>query len=271
MKDLYVRRKKMKLRISLVSAFLLFFLAIRCKSPLAPEKTVDIALYSGDGASETSIQAANNMFQWMGYTVSLVEGEDFDNGLGHFRLLCFPGGDMYQYGQSISSDGKENIRDFIRSGGSYIGICGGAYFASEHVVWQGTALPMMPLGLLPGTAQGPIDAIAPYPNCTMCRVIIVDCIHPITQSSQDSEWILYCYGPAFTPSVHVDILARYEIGDQPAMLAFDYGQGRVFLIGLHPEIEEDSDRDGITFGDSFDDFGSDWELMRRAVLWCLRD
>jgi glutamine amidotransferase-like uncharacterized protein len=271
MKNLYVRRKNMKLRISLMSAFLLLLLAVRCKSPLAPENTVDIALYAGDGASEISTQAANNMFQWMGYTVSLVEGEDFDKGLDHFRLLCFPGGDMYQYGQSISSDGKENIRDFIRSGGGYIGICGGAYFASEHVVWQGTALPMMPLGLLPGTAQGPIDAIAPYPNCTMCRVIIVDLIHPITQSSQDSEWILYCYGPTFTPSIHVDILARYEIGNQPAMLAFDYGRGRVFLIGLHPEIEEDSDRDGVTFGDSFDDQGSDWELMRRAMLWCLRD
>jgi hypothetical protein len=53
--------------------------------------------------------------------------------------------------------------------------------------------------------------------------------------------------------------------------SFEYGLGRVFLISLHPEIEEDSDRDSVSFGDSFDDQGSDWELMRGAVLWCLRD
>jgi len=45
------------------------------------------------------------------------------------------------------------------------------------------------------------------------------------------------------------------------MLAFDYGLGRVFLIGTHPEIEEDSERD---------DQGSDWELIRKAVLWSLK-
>ena len=259
------------MRISLVSAFLLLLLLFCCKSPMAPEKAVDIALYAENGASEISIQAANSMFQWMGYTVSLLRGEDFDNGLSHFRLLCFPGGDMYLYAQSISSDGKENIRNFVHSGGGYIGICGGAYFASEQVIWQGAALPMVPLGLLLGTAQGPIDAIAAYPYCTMSKINIIHGFHPITQSCQDSEWILYCYGPMLLPSIQVDILARYEIGNQPAMLAFEYGLGRVFLIGLHPEIEEDSDRDGVTFGDSFDDQGSDWELMRRAVLWCLRD
>jgi glutamine amidotransferase-like uncharacterized protein len=264
----------MKWKISLLGVFLLLLPVIRCKSPMvprAPEETIDIALFAGDGASEISITAARNMFQWMGYSVSLVQGETFDNGINHFRLLCFPGGDMYQYAQSISSEGKKNIRDFIRNGGGYIGICGGAYFASQRVIWQGAELPMTPLGLFSGTAQGPIDAIAPYPNCTMCRVIIVDQLHPITQSSQDSEWILYCYGPAFIPSLPVDILARYETENQPAMLAFDYDMGRVFLIGLHPEIEEDSDRDGVTFGDSFDDQGSDWGLMQRAVLWCLRD
>jgi len=62
------------MRISLVSAFLLLLPVFCCKSPMAPEKTVDIALYAGNGASEISIQAANSMFQWMGYTVSLLRG-----------------------------------------------------------------------------------------------------------------------------------------------------------------------------------------------------
>lgn len=67
--------------------------------------------------------------------------------------------------------------------------------------------------------------------------------------------------------VNVTILGEYDRVNQPSMLAFDYGLGRVFLIGTHPEIEEDSERDGVTFADEFDDQGSDWELIRRAVLW----
>jgi len=264
----------MKWKISSIGAFLLLLFVIHCRNPMAPTvpvEAVDIALFAGDGASAISIEAAMNMFQWLGYSVSLVKSETFNNDINHFRLLCFPGGDMYHYARSISSTGKENIRNFIRHGGGYIGICGGAYFASQRVIWQGVELPMTPLGLFPGTSQGPIDVIASYPNCTMCKVIIVNWLHPITQSSQSSEWILYCYGPAFIPSTPVDILARYEISNLPAMLASDYGQGRIFLIGLHPEIEEDSDRYRITFGDTFDDLGSDWELMQRAAAWCLRD
>ncbi len=38
---------------------------------------------------------------------------------------------------------------------------------------------------------------------------------------------------------------------------------------VHLEIEEDSERDGVAFADELDDQGSDWELMRKAVLWSL--
>lgn len=81
------------------------------------------------------------------------------------------------------------------------------------------------------------------------------------------------YGPVFIPDkdAEVDILRRYKIGNQPAMIAFEYGIGRVFIIGTHPEFEENSDRDGIDFSDLYDDQGSDWDLMKNATLWCLND
>lgn len=238
-----------------------------------PDTSV-VALYSDQGADEDCIQATTNMFEWMGYAVESVKAETINNGgLDNFSILCIPGGDMYQYAQDISSGGKENIRNFIRNGGGYIGICGGAYFASEKVVWQGNQLPMTPLELFPGTAEGPSDEIAPYPAYAMCEVNIVGPTHPITQSEPDSAWMLYYWGPMLIPSENADvaILGKYESVDQPAMLAFDYGFGRVFLIGTHPEIEEDSKRDGIDFADELDDQGSDWELMRKAVLWCLKE
>ena len=43
------------------------------------------------------------------------------------------------------------------------------------------------------------------------------------------------------------------------------------MIGTHPEIEEDSDRDGVDFGNELDERGSDWNVVAQATKWCLRD
>jgi len=232
-----------------------------------------VALYSDQGCWSESVQAAEKMFRWMGYTVELVDADYINNQqMDDFSILCIPGGDMYQYAQDISSGGKEKIRGFIRNGRGYIGICGGAYFASEKVIWKGNQLPMTPLGVFPGTAEGPSNEIVAYPDYGMCQVSIVDSAHPITQSEPDIAWMLYYWGPTLVPSkdAEVAVLGKYDSGNQPAMLAFDYGLGRVFLVGTHPEIEEDSERDGLTFADELDDQGSDWELMKKALLWCLK-
>ena len=235
-------------------------------------KEADVALYSDRGASTTCVTATRNMFEWMGFEVEVIDAQYInDHSLGGFRIICFPGGDMYQYAQDITAAGKGKVRNFISDGGGYVGICGGAYFTGERVIWQGVQLPMSPLAIFPGTTQGPIDAIAPYPDCIMCRINITDDDHPITQPDSANPWIMYCYGPKLLPNANadVDVLGVYDIGGQPAMIAFQYGSGRVFIIGTHPEIEEDSDRDGVSFGDEFDDHSSDWELMRRAAHWCL--
>ncbi len=87
----------------------------------------------------------------------------------------------------------------------------------------------------------------------------------------DTAWILYYWGSVLVPDTgaEVTVLAGYNATDQLAMLAFNYDSGRVFLVGTYPEIEEDSDRDGVTFGDKLEDQGSDWELMKSAAVWCL--
>jgi glutamine amidotransferase-like uncharacterized protein len=51
------------------------------------------------------------------------------------------------------------------------------------------------------------------------------------------------------------------------MVAFEYGAGRVFLSGPHPEIEVDSDRDGSSKFDELSDEGSEWPLLLAATKW----
>lgn len=233
-----------------------------------------IGLYSGRGADEECVQATRNMLEWMGYSVREIEPRFVHAGmLDQLDAVCFPGGNMYQYAEELSSDGKDRIRDFVRAGGGYLGICGGAYFAGEVVVWLGNELDMVSLELFEGRSVGPNKSIAPYPEYAMCQVNVADAGHPTTQSGPDSLWVLYYWGPALLPDDDDDVtvVGTYEVGGQPAMLAFDYGLGRVFLTGVHPEIEEDSDRDGVTLADELDDQGSDWIFLAQAVQWCLKE
>lgn len=233
-----------------------------------------IALYSGRGTDEECLRATQNMLEWTGYRVTRIEAPAINSGaLDTFDALCVPGGNMYQYAEDISARGKNNIRSFIERGGGYVGICGGAYLAASEVVWRGEQLAMTPLRLYQGSAVGPIKEIFLYPEYGMCQVNITPSGHPIAQSEPDSMWVLYYWGPALNPvpDAPVDVLGSYEIGGRPAMLAFGYGSGRVFLSGVHPEIEEDCDRDGVTLADEFDDQGSDWSLLANAVSWCLRE
>ena len=246
---------------------------IACEKEKTTGLSADIALYSDNGCWAVSVTAATNMFLWMGYTVELVNSEYInEKGLNDFKLLCIPGGDMYQYSNDLSSSGIEKIRDFISHGGGYIGICGGAYFAGEKVFWQENQLNMESLGLFNGITKGPINEIVTYPDSIMCKLLI-DTLHPITKSEPDTAWILYYWGPALiTEDTSIYIIGKYDIVDLPSILAFNYQNGRVFLIGTHPEIEENSDRDGIIWNDDlFDDKGSDWDLMKKATDWCIMD
>ncbi|MBN1352740.1 hypothetical protein JXJ21_25350 [candidate division KSB1 bacterium] len=256
-------------------ACIIFSVAISCSNPSEPELIADVAIYADAGCWQESVQAAQKMFEWMGYTVAWIKAGNINSGeLDRYRLLCVPGGDMYQYAQDISSQGMGNIRNFIRKGGGYIGICGGAYFAAEKVFWQNSQLSMASLNLFSGTAKGPVNEIVAYPKYGICQINIFDKTHPIAQSAADNMWILYYWGPEFTlnsGASNVDIIGWYERGGSAAMLAITYGTGRAFIIGTHPEIEEDSGRDGVDWGDELDDHESDWELMKHATQWCLRD
>lgn len=88
-----------------------------------------------------------------------------------------------------------------------------------------------------------------------------------------TEDIIYLGGPYFTadPGTAVEVLATFSDNGQPGIIAFHYGSGRVVLSGPHPEIEEDSNRDGVTIQgeDTLNDNGSDWELTRHSLYWLI--
>ena len=81
----------------------------------------------------------------------------------HCSLLIMPGGRDLPYVKKLQGKGNQNISDFVRNGGSYLGICAGAYYGCSLVQFaQGDPLLEVvgprELVLFPGVSQGPVFA-----------------------------------------------------------------------------------------------------------------
>ncbi len=237
--------------------------------------TAQIALYNdgGYGTWQDGLTALEQFLDWKGVPYGEVNADTINNSdwASRYQAICFPGGYAYYYKLAIDSNGIRKIREFVSQGGGYLGICAGAYFASDSVVWEEDGMLDYPLDLFDGVAIGAIDSIAAWDNYTMTQVDL-NSNHPINQFEPASEMILYYGGPYFRkhPNAQMDTVGKwYGFHDLPGIITCSYGQGRVLLMGPHPEIEEDSDRDSTTFADELDDDGSDWPFLWSAVDWLL--
>jgi len=280
-----------------------------CVFTSVPTPGANIAIYNdaaytadGEGAWADGVTAIKNMVATLGHTYSEIDytvlNDPNQNLSSQYDVLVFPGGWAHQYNLWISSLGKQRIRDFINNGGGYFGICAGAFFAADTTVWDNVAYDDYYLGsffnwitwqwepfyaynldLFSGTATGPISEIGDLSTRTM-TTFNFDNANDVLDSYKTvpyTEDILYYGGPYFTVSGgwwgDTAILATYasstEAAGKAAIIAFEYGSGRVVLSAPHPEIEEDSDRDGVTLPEEgmLNDKGSDWDMVSHILTW----
>jgi len=232
-----------------------------------------IALYFGGSTSSESRIALQLMFTWMNASVDILDASDIVAGdLSDYDMIVIPGGWAGDYNIDLAGMGIISIRNFIRDGGAFFGVCAGAYFGCDKLLWEGGFIEY-PLNLFDGYGIGPVEEIATWPNRAMTDVILNHTSTIIDFSGEPANHtIQYFGGPWFniTSKVGIHSLATYAANDESAMIAFEYQDGRVFLSGPHPEWEEDSDRDNSVGWDAaFDDNGSEWNMMLKVSLWLL--
>ncbi|MER7330379.1 MULTISPECIES: BPL-N domain-containing protein [unclassified Micromonospora] len=118
-------------------------------------------------------------------------------------------------------DHAEEIRDFVRDGGHYLGFCLGAYLAAAQ---PGFGLLDGKVGQYIRTAGASVDSVD-------------DAVVPVRWRGR-SRHMFFQDGPTFTlrPGAPGIVLATYDNGT-PAAVVTAFGAGRVGLVGPHPEAD----------------------------------
>lgn len=243
------------LLLAAVLPLLAVFLPARAKTP----PTVAVAMYADKGAYGNGPGMIEEEFgRTRDLKLSKLAVEDVRAGkLKDFRVLVVPGGTGGTQGKTLGKDGRAAIQQFVKDGGTFVGICAGCYLASTGYDWS--------LDLLPAKV---IDRA----NWERGKGTL-----PLEITAAGKEWFgrtdervktIYCNGPVLAPiedaQTELVVLARYmgelvrpraEAGlmiGSPAIVAARYGNGWAIGVSPHPE-----QTDGLR------------DLVPSAIRWAL--
>jgi len=177
-----------------------------------------IALFVAD--PYCSVQSANGIMKALGndYTFKLFSKNEVEDGFFEsVDIVAVPGG----FGDANSFDrlfeiNQHSIKQFVIAGGKYLGICMGAYWAGKHY-----------LNMLDN-----VDAVQyiTQPKTDTRRPHAKD----INVNWNGHNTTMFFYdGCALVGNGKFNTIATYANGDPMAII-----QGRLGLIGCHPEAEQ---------------------------------
>jgi len=226
--------------------------------------SINIGVYSGRGSWDINVEAFRRFFEKNGYKWDEFDQNDLivDGYLSRFDLIWFPGGFSAEYKAYISAKGHENIRAYVANGGAIAGSCAGAYFMADIMVWYGNDS-SYPVKIFEGKAIGPLAGMVSWGEIAQMK---------INEGVFGNEFsgilpIYYYDGPYFIPNdgVNIEILARYEINNEAAVISGNYGNGKYLLFGPHPELGGNySSSSGINVDGGE---GAQWEWLNKSLKW----
>jgi glutamine amidotransferase-like uncharacterized protein len=212
--------KRMIACVVLISALFAACRASRDRGGMpAPANIAPMLLFNGIGTSPGDVAAIERLLSDEHLNYSTVNSRQL-NGMSEsqmreYRLLIVPGGNFEHIGNNLTSSTSHNIRNAVKNGLNYLGICAGAFFAGNS--------PYNGLNLTSGSRFG--FYAAEERGIHKAAVAIA----AAAGQTLDQYWE---DGPQLTGWGAV--VGKYPDGT-PAIVEGTFGNGWVILTGVHPE------------------------------------
>jgi len=216
---------------------------------VASTAPIKVAVFEGDGVGKscTNLLTILDNSSKIQLEVSRVTTADIVAGkLDEFDVLIHPGGSGSNQGNDLGEDGRQQVRQFVSQGGGFLGVCAGAYLATNDYTWS--------LNLIDAKV---VDRKHWARGTGTVQLELSPSGQDLFKAKSSELEIFYGQGPLLArrewddPKIpDYESLAIYgsEIAKNgapngimkgtSAAVRCDYGKGRVFCFSAHPELTE---------------------------------
>ncbi len=194
-----------------------------------------IGLYADWGVALNSLWQLKRILSPYYVMVTLKAGDIIKkNWPPQMRIFIMPGGADVPYYRKLRGQGCARIRAFVESGGIYVGICAGSYFAATNIYFtcaNGRVIKeTRELKLFTGCIWGPV--FGPYLNKGHTSAKLV----PVMVAGQAYQ-AYFNGGGVLEGGARSDIIGLYQETNQPMALQCKVGLGQAILCAVHPEYD----------------------------------
>lgn len=235
-----------------------------------------VFIYADDGVSSFSLEEtiASCQKELSSYAIETINHKTLIHSSweNETSLLIIPGGRDIPYDRLLRGEGTQKIRSYVLDGGSFIGICAGAYFSSSEIIFEkGTPLEVhekRELNFYPGAAIGALYQHRPFSYRSEQGS------HAAFISFENEHIPIYYNGGCYFEnpecfSQHISILGRYrDEGNKAAIVSCKIGKGNAVLSGVHFEVQAQSLAKSSTPSDVYQTL-SHFEEKRQKVFQSL--
>lgn len=222
--------------------FVVALLAVLRPAGAQPPAAAPVALFVDAGVGgkgpdmfEETAKAGGDL------TVTRITAADVRAGkLRGYRVAVFPGGSGSGQAKALDTTGRDEVKQFVKDGGCYVGICAGCYLASTGYTWSLDLLPAKVIdraNWLRGTGPVKLEFTAagrdwlkttePFATCKYANGPILEPLPDATEKLISLAYFREELVPAGgRPGVMVNT---------PAAVAARYGKGWAIGVSPHPE------------------------------------
>ena len=202
-----------------------------------------ILIYNDEGVGEIGVYNLGTILKKFHKEIKYVDSTFILNeDLSPYRSLIIPGGADLAYCKKLNGQGNTKIKEFVQQGGTYLGICAGAYYGCSDIDFTGEGYSIIgerELSFFSGQAKGSLIELTNgvYYNEQSNSKSIVEITLP--QNNNECFYSYYHGGPEFLGAKPEEILATYP-NKKVAAVSGTYGKGYYILTSFHFEVEADT-------------------------------
>jgi glutamine amidotransferase-like uncharacterized protein len=204
---------------------------------------VKVALYVAAGVAGAGPERLEALLEAEGgFVVRRVCASDVRAGvLTQFDVVVFPGGSATSQAGALGAEGRAAVRTFVADGGGYLGICAGAYLASNEYEWA--------LGVLDalvvdrehwargsGAVRLELSSLGEALCAPIAKLFDVHYENgPVFERGRDDALPNFRVLAWYRGEVAKDGVPSGVMADTPALVLGRFGAGRVVCSSPHPE------------------------------------